>query len=284
MPVQIDQYPQFDPISKNQLKYYRALKTKKYRKKELKYIVEGIRSIEEAVAAAIPIEAILFCPDYIKTNRGKQLLTTAGSKGITIRRCDKKAFKSLSDTINSQGFAGIIPNPQKDLDLKNFSDQVIFVALNGVSDPGNAGTVVRTCDWFGVQAVLFDLHTVELHNPKTLRSTAGSIFHIPVYEGIDLLSIIPRLKAEGFQIYSTDVHGVNEIRELSPPEKLLLIFGNEGDGIAEDILALSDQLLNIKGRGSAESLNVAVSTGIILASLFDNKNTNTNQENNHVRT
>lgn len=267
MSAEITRYPHSDPASRVQIKYFRSLRLKKYRRREQKFLIEGIRTIEEALAFNADIEALVFCPRLIKSQRAVELLQRAATQDITLLYSDPKAFISLTETVQSQGVLGVIKYRQRDFIPEDFQPPCIVVALNGVSDPGNVGTIIRTCDWFGVAALLSDTRSADMYNPKTLRSTAGSIFHLAVYENIALPDRIRALKAHGFTVLATVVESEAGIADIGDHAKMLLIFGNEAHGVEEELLLLSDEHIHIERRGSAESLNVAVTVGILLSAI-----------------
>jgi TrmH family RNA methyltransferase len=133
-----------------------------------------------------------------------------------------------------------------------------------VSDPGNLGTILRTCDWFGVDAVLLGKGCVSLYNEKVVRSTSGSIFHLPIYEDVDLLKTLPELKNNGFTLVSTVMDGESLIQTLLP-EKTVLVLGNEAHGVNEAVKKISDRQVSIPRFGNAESLNVGVACAVFLS-------------------
>jgi TrmH family RNA methyltransferase len=140
-----------------------------------------------------------------------------------------------------------------------------LVALDGVSDPGNAGTMIRTCDWFGLNGVILGENSVELYNPKVLRATMGGVFHIPIVEGVDLLSTLCRAKDAGYKVYVTTASGDSHFDRVQYASKSIIVFGNEAWGVSDQVRQLADVHLTIRRYGLGESLNVSVACGIILS-------------------
>ena len=227
--------------------------------------------LEEALSCDANISAIIFCPALLHSERGIQALKKTQARSIQLFSADETLFTSLSDTVTSQGIFAVIRHDTRAFRVEDVTKKSLLVALNDISDPGNAGTIIRTADWFGADAVLFDATTVELTNPKTLRSTAGSNFHIPVYEGIHLSDILPRLQQSGFKIYASSANGSRNLFEMKSFEKCLFIFGNEGAGVNPEIEKLCDATVAISRFGKAESLNVSVAAGIFMAHLSGKK-------------
>ena len=134
--------------------------------------------------------------------------------------------------------------------------------MDNISDPGNAGTILRNCDWFGVNEIILTKGSVEVYNPKTIRASMGSIFHLKIYREIES-SFLSKLKENGYKILVTDIKGEN-INSFVFPGKAVIIFSNESLGPSGEVMEISDDLITIPGYGMAESLNVASASAVIL--------------------
>lgn len=139
--------------------------------------------------------------------------------------------------------------------------------IDNISDPGNLGTIIRTCDWFGVYNILITNESVEYLNPKVLRSSMGSVFHLNIYDEVFENDII-NLKSEGYQIISSDIKGKN-VFNFNPEAKSVLVFSNESNGPSEMISELADKTISIPGKGRAESLNVSSAAAIIISTVVN---------------
>jgi TrmH family RNA methyltransferase len=256
-------------LSQSQLKVYCKLTQKKYRRLERKFLVEGMKLVEEAINSDWHVEEILVSPDH----SAKSVEAQARAKGLPIMELTGVQLSKLSDTVTSQGVVAIVTTMPHSLEelWRKLPKQSRIVALEGVSDPGNVGTIIRTSDWFGVDAVLLDVSTAELYNPKVVRSTMGSIFHLPIIPDIDLAQVIRDAKKQQFRVIATVVNGGKLPGKFTFPEKSLLIFGSEAHGISPSIQQYADECLTIPKSGRAESLNVAIACGIILNSLRINR-------------
>jgi TrmH family RNA methyltransferase len=257
--------PRTVPISQNQLKYYRLLLIKKYRTRDRKFLVEGVRCIEEALAAGAALEAVVIAPQAMYVERALRLMQALEQAGVTLLAADRRAFRTIADTAQSQGLVAVARWPYEPFAPEQFAARGILVALNGVADPGNAGTIVRTCAWFGVQGVLCDRTTVDTTNPKTVRSTAGAIFHVPVYDELDISSVLPQLRERGFALYYADVRASTALEQIVSAQACVVVLGSEASGIDPALAALCDRGVRIERYGAGDSLNVAVAAGIILA-------------------
>lgn len=253
-----------ETLSKNKLKYFCSLKIKKYRQQEKKFIIEGIKFCQEAFNASAKVDAFLFCPQIVSEENVATILTICDSQSIPVYQLAPEMVKTLSDTVNSQGVFCILNELNNSIHPSRSS---ILLALDAVNDPGNLGSIIRTADWFGLSGVFIGENCADLYNPKVLRATMGSIFHLPIISTQNLAQEIRALKDSGFTIYGADVRGEFFYKQIqySPPH--ILILGSESQGISDNLLALCDYSIKIPAKGKAESLNVAIANGIILSEM-----------------
>jgi RNA methyltransferase, TrmH family len=253
-----------EKISSTSLKNIRKLQLKKHRLAAKKFIVEGKKIIEEALKSSWDVEAILSTEEFLKIESNKPLFNS--NRKIPVFRISQKDLDSISDTETAQGIAAVLSVSTND--IMNFSgfakNNSTLVILDEVTDPGNVGTIIRTCNWFGVDAILLSKNSIDLYNPKVIRSTMGSIFHQTIFYDIDLKTIIPALHNRNYKIITTSIKG-KAVSGYKFPNKTAIIFGNEAHGISPIVNNLSDVQLTIPKIGEIESLNVAVSCGIVLA-------------------
>lgn len=253
-------------LTRQKLLNIKNLQQKKHRDSEGKFIVEGWKSVEEALNGGIEIETIVY--DERKVESPK-LLSALKHFAKEIISAKTKELESISDTVTTQGIVAVLPKfpPAKKLDslLKQLSS--LIVVLDGISDPGNLGTIIRTCDWFGVDALIIGNNSVELYNPKVVRATMGSLFHFPVIEELDIADLLKRCKKEKMSIYSTELSGSEDIRTTSFSKRSAVVFGSESHGVSKEISRLSDKKILIPQFGKAESLNAAMACGIILSQI-----------------
>ncbi|MFA6540307.1 MAG: RNA methyltransferase [Bacteroidota bacterium] len=253
-------------MSRQKLAVVKKLLQKKYREEEGKFIIEGWKSIEEAVNASVPIDTVI----YDEQRSGdKKLISRIKKNGAELLGVAAKDVDSLSDAVSSQGVIAVLPKlPSLHL-LANFlhRESALIVAVEQINDPGNLGTIIRTCDWFGVDAVVIGEKSVELYNPKVVRATMGSLFHLPVIDNADLVSFFKKSRHEGFSIYSTELNESSDFRTIKWEKKSILVIGNESHGVSNDVSALADHRVKIPALGKAESLNAAMACGIILARM-----------------
>jgi RNA methyltransferase, TrmH family len=256
-------------IAKSKLKEIRELTHKKHRDEQKKFLVEGVRLLQEAVASDFKVLEVYYTSDLKQHPSGKPLLQTLQKKTSEVHQVSTREMEIISETVTFQGIVAVVMQKQFSADslLQKDHAQSIIVAFDGVSDPGNAGSMVRTCDWFGVGGILLGRNSVELYNPKVVRATMGGVFHLPIAEDVDILSAISKAKTLGYKIYITDPRGETHFDRVKFERKSLVVFGNEAWGVSDQVKQLADIRLSIRRYGAADSLNVGVACGVILSAL-----------------
>jgi len=257
-----------DPIKLSTVKFkaVRLLLHKKHRLKEGKCLIEGRRFVSDAIEAGVIPEMVLVTGDFLSQREGGELLRRARGAGVPVMTITAGQLTALSDTVSAQGVVAVVGLPGIRLDALPLraGGRVLLIALDGVSDPGNVGTIVRTCAWFGADGLVLGEGTAEISNPKVLRSTMGAVFRLPVVVNADLEEVIPRMKQEGFRIVVAGADGSDTDDVLGLGEKLFLIFGSEAHGVRRELNALADAEYGIPKYGTGESLNVSVAVGVAL--------------------
>lgn len=235
---------------KNQLiKNWAKLKRRKYRKKQERFIVEGEHLVEEALNSEWEVETIVieagFEPSFDLTDQH-------------IEYVSDHVFSSLAQTKAPQGILAIVK-------MKIFHDYPLnrLLLLDAVQDPGNLGTMIRTADAAGFDAIIMGDGTVDLYNDKVIRASQGSIFHMPIIQS-NLETELGRLKKSDVTICASTLERAVPVQTIDWPEKVALIVGNEGSGINQELINNSDLLVHIPIYGKAESLNVSIAAGIMM--------------------
>ncbi|WP_342706532.1 RNA methyltransferase [Pelagirhabdus alkalitolerans] len=234
------------------IKNWSKLKKKKYREKMQQFIIEGDHLIEEAISSGWEIDAIVAVENKTFDH---------SDNSLKVVRVTEPVMLHLSETKSPQGILAIVK-----MKAFNITTQKRLLLLDEIQDPGNLGTMIRTADAAGFDAVLLGRGTVDVYNDKTIRSTQGSLFHLPILP-VDLLEEIPRLKAEGVNILVSTLERAKTIDQVNPTDKMGLVVGNEGNGVSDAILELADERIHIPIYGQAESLNVSVAAGIMMYAL-----------------
>lgn len=253
-------------IESTQNKVYKLAKSlnlKKYRDKENKYLLEGLRYVQSNIEMGHTCEALLCTDSFLK-----QHLEDISKELAPIFVLDEKLFMDLAQTERPQGIIGVFHMQPKrnEKDLLNASwDNQNMVLLDRIQDPGNLGTIIRTADAAGIKTILLAKGTVDLYNPKVVRSTAGSLQNIQVYELLDLKETLISLKEKGIKIMATALERSVDYRQIDYSlNSFCLVIGNEANGVANEIIELADYCVKIPIHGQAESLNAAVAAGIMM--------------------
>jgi RNA methyltransferase, TrmH family len=247
-------------ITKNELKYYASLNQKKFRRLEKKFLVEGEKIVYEGISSGFPCEIVLATNDFIEGN--DKLRNVIKQRYIRLEVIKNQDFEKISDTKSPQGIAAVFEARENKFEHDKITKENLIVYLDNISDPGNAGTILRTCDWFGVKSVLLSRNSADHLNPKVIRSSMGSIFHLNILENAD--KYLQLLKEKGFKIISSDLDGKN-IFKFNKAGKSILVLSNESSGPSPEIIMMAEEKITIPGKGKAESLNVASAAAIILA-------------------
>jgi TrmH family RNA methyltransferase len=256
-------------LTRGHSKLLRTLGVKKGRHEHGLFFIEGSRMIREALASDASIVEI-FVTDEFRNEPGKaDLPEAARRKNVPVHRVSPRELEKMAGTVQAQGIVALVRPRKHSLDsvLDSAGGESVLVALDAVADPGNLGSIIRTCDWFGVSGVVLGERSVELANPKVLRGTMGSVFHLPVVEGVDLLAALSQIRARGYTVYVTDPGGETHFDRMHFSQKSCIVFGNEAWGASDQIKELADVRLAIRRYGAAESLNVGVACGIVLSAL-----------------
>lgn len=248
-------------LSKNAIKYYSTLLQKKYRERERKFIVEGKRLVEEATGGDYEFEIICVTDPFDKSHHKFVEQLRNRFRVEVIKEVD---FNRLSDTKNPQGILAVLK--KQPINFVFDPKDNFILALEDISDPGNMGTIIRNCDWFGVVQILLSENCAEIYNPKVLRSSMGSFFHLSFSDKVNFYAELDNLKKDGYKILCADLDGEN-LYQLKKNEKIVLVLASEAHGPSQRLLQLADHKLTIPKKGKAESLNVASASAVLLSEL-----------------
>jgi len=254
-------------LSINKIKYLKSLSQKKFRQKEKKIVLDGVKLISEAIDNNISIEHIWLQQDYENDSSKNIFFKILNKNKINFSFESTKAIKKISNTKNSQGILALISiNELYNNDLNNFKDNVVI--LDCVSDPGNLGTIIRTCSWFGVDSLILTNNSIDIFNYKCVRSSMGGHFYIKNVTYLNYSEINTFLHAQNFNIICADMKG-ESINQLVSKKKWALILGSESHGI-NDALDYHNKFC-IPSIGNIESLNVSIAAGVFLNQLMNNE-------------
>jgi len=237
-------------------KYIKSLLQKKARQKNGEFTVEGIKSVRDAIGAGWEISMIAVsesfsdeqCFDY--------------PENVPVYRIPDNMFAALCDTETPQGIMAVL-KMRSSAEFRSDMSKV-YIYCDSVSDPGNLGTIIRTADAIGAGGVLLSGGCVDIYAPKTIRATMGSFFHIDVWESFDY-EMLAEMKKSGYKIVSGALieNSITHI-ECDMTVPVVIVVGNEANGVSEAVLGMSDECVKIPIVGMAESLNVSVAAGVLM--------------------
>ena len=241
-------------------KVRKLLSSASERRKSGLFVVEGSRLFSETPEELV--EAVYVSEDYRKDIPDRGLSEALLKKTEAV---EKDLFRSLSDTVNPQGILAVVRQPLWREPFEKFLEEPAdgkALLLDGLRDPGNLGTILRTAEAAGVRFVIMSPDCVDLYNPKVIRSTMGSIFRVPALTA-DLETVISRLGNKGKKIYGTSLSAVKSYREADLSDAGIVI-GSEAEGVSEKVLSCVTDTIKIPMQGQVESLNAAVSAAILM--------------------
>ena len=236
------------------------LKQKKYRTQNGLYLAEGLRTAEEAVAYKA-VETLF----YVATDdeRTMRLLENAAAQNIKLVCVSENVMKKIADTETPQGIIAVCKMRQPKLENLLASGKMLLV-LDRVGDPGNIGTMLRTADAAGIGGLVLLKGCADIYAPKTVRSSMGSLFHIPVLSGVSEQEFVSAAKKAGYDLLVTCLDGADNLYKADLSGRIAFVMGNEAGGVSESLLEKADKRVYIPMAGRAESLNVAMAAGIVM--------------------
>lgn len=247
-----------ESLQNSLVKHWKKLgTTRKERDKFSEFLVEGFHLTEESLKKKELVKGLI-------VREGVDIPDAWDIENVPLYSVTAAVAKEISETEHSQGIFAHCAQPEfTEEDQQNWKRLLL---IDAVQDPGNIGTMIRTASAAGIDAVVLGKGCADPFNPKTVRSAQGSHFQIPVVRG-ELGEWVPQLQNAGIPVFGTALQRAIPVHEAQTKEQFALIVGNEGSGVAPELLQLTEQNLMVPLYGSAESLNVAVATGILLYSL-----------------
>lgn len=262
-------------LQNEQIKNLAGLNRRKGRKETGRFLIEGVRFVEEALNAGVRPEQVVISPKLVETERGRVLQERCTALALPVLEVDQRVLAKLADTENPQGIAAVVAQPQWSWPgslAEAAAGQALppavrpswWLAVDRVQDPGNLGTIVRTAHAAGAAGIILTPGTVDIYNPKTLRSTMGSVFHLPVLSDRSPSDILSHAEKLGWQVVVGDPGANLDYYEVNWRQSSLIVLGSESQGPAREFVEAAAKRVRIAMPGGAESLNVAVAAGVLL--------------------
>ena len=247
-------------ISKNTIKLIKSLSVKKYREKEGLFLVEGNKMVTEALFSGYKVKNLIATPEFLLT------LKTGVNHAIEIIEASQEEIKKASLLKNPQNSIALCEIPENENLPENISNGLTLY-LDGIQDPGNLGTIIRMCNWFGIGFIFCSPDTADIYSPKVVQASMGSIFRTTLCY-IPAKQFFQKENFMNIPVFGAFLNG-NNIYTENLPANAILVVGNEGNGIRKEVEPFINKKITIpdftQNNTSAESLNVAMATGIICA-------------------
>ena len=244
-----------------------SLKTASVARREGFFLVEGLRSVDELIkSTAFGVEWLFIEQSLLETDaRLRAYFEKRLPADTRVYRVSKDIFKKVSDTETPQGVLAVVRRTGDTVeDILKRSENPLICVVENLQDPGNAGTIMRTADAAGAAGVIATKGTVDFYSPKVVRSTMGSLLHLPIVQGADLARTVEELKANGIRVFAAALGATKYHFEADFTGPCAILIGNEGNGLTEEAIALADEKIIIPMPGSAESLNAAMAAGVVM--------------------
>jgi len=241
------------------IKHIISLQQRKYRQKFGEYTVEGIRAVTD-IGKKDFLRSIL-----IRESKRSELEPLV-QKGFTVSSVyvvQDPIFDKIEHSVNGQGILGIAKKCVNDLHSLIVEDG-LYVALDGVQDPGNLGTIIRTAVAAGAKGIFLLKGTVDPYNEKCVRSTMSALCNIPIFEDVTLSEFYDFIKDNTIKTYVTSLENAKPYHTISYPKRTMIILGNEGNGVSREIIEMCDQTITIPMYGDIESLNVSIAAALCM--------------------
>ncbi|NMM32582.1 MAG: RNA methyltransferase [Phycicoccus sp.] len=250
-------------ISSDRVRSVRALSRRAVREREGLFLVEGPQTVGEVVAHRPDAVKDLYV-DVQAAGRHTVVLEAAQTAGLSIREVSSDVLCAMCDTKVPQGIVAVCRPIDVDLDVVLELRPRVLVILTNIRDPGNAGTVIRSADAAGADAVLLSGSSVDIYNPKVVRSTVGSLFHLPIVTGVPIPDLLERVRRSGLALLAADGSGQSLLGDVDLARPHAWVMGNEAWGLGSDVLEACDDVVRVPIYGKAESLNLARAATVVL--------------------
>lgn len=246
------------------IKEVKSLHRKKERWMKQSFFIEGIRAVDECIKSGANIAYLVYSDMLLNLKGGCELFDILDHEDHKLFYISDKLFNEISDTERPQGILAVVKYDLKKMEEVIREKENFLILLDRLQDPGNMGTIIRTADAFGSNGVIVTEGCVDIFNPKTIRSTMGSIFHIPLLYYKNANEAIKDLRDNNIKVITTSLNAEDYCYDVDFKASFALIIGNEASGVSDEVMSDSDLLIKIPMPGEAESLNAAIASSVIM--------------------
>jgi RNA methyltransferase, TrmH family len=257
-------------ITRAELKDIQSLRTKKGRKEKKRFIAEGVRVLEEALRSELAPERVFYAPAAL-SERGERLVSGFQSRRVTTSEVSARQLQAMSDAETTQGIVGVFRMPDCRLDKLYRSEYRRLLLCDGLADPGNLGTLIRSALAFEFDLVMVTQKTAEAYAPKVVRSSAGAVFGVPVAE-VSVDELLSFAGQHDLSLIAADIHGNDDMPTLEGTVKthpFVLAVGSEAGGVSRKIRDGAGLLIRIGHSRRVESLNSGIAGSILMKQIYD---------------
>lgn len=233
------------------------IKKSKARREQRVFVVEGLKMYREVPKDRLVMTYV--SESFYGKEEHRKLL-----KGVPVELVSDRVFAAVSDTQTPQGILCVVRQLEYDLEEMLTADAPLLLVLENIQDPGNLGTIFRTAEGAGVQGIVMSADTVDIYNPKTIRSTMGALYRMPFLYTRDLGQAVGKLKEKGIRCYAAHLKGSREYCLENYKEGTAFLIGNEGNGLTRELSERADAYIKISMSGQVESLNAAVAAAVLM--------------------
>ncbi len=245
------------------IKRVRLLADRRHRRREDAFVVRGVQPVWQAAEAGAEIEVLIVAPELLR-GPAVEIVAEQEARGVRVARLSAELFGRIGDRDSPAGLAAIVRKRAAALGELVVRPDSVFAALHEVANPGNLGTIIRTADAAGAAGVILVGQCTDPYDPAAVKASMGAVFSVPVAAVAAPAEFLRWCREQGIAVAVTSGSGPGALWETSLPKPLAILFGSEGAGLSEELLAAGDLQLRIPMTGTAESLNLAVAAGVLL--------------------
>lgn len=253
------------------IKYVKSLQLKKHRDFSGEYLIEGIKLIKEAISCDVGLNSLFYQNKACDNPEVQDIIDLCTRTGIPVYGLEEKPYKEISETKTPQGVIAIGKKNNYDMSLLANLNSFQIVLLEEVQDPGNVGTIIRTADACGFDLAILSKGCADIYSGKTIRSTMGSVFHIPIITDADMRHILSTLDELGVMTIAAAPHAGISCFDIEYKDNCAVIIGNESKGLSDTVMDMVKIKANIPMVGRAESLNAGVAASIMMYEIMKYK-------------
>ncbi len=255
-------------FSNPKVKAIRKLEAKKHRDSSGEFFIEGLRTVGEAIQTGAPIQSLVIAPDLLVSEFGQSLLKHPAVNHIERIEVSQEIYQKIAHREGPQGIGALVQQSWCPLEQVEINQASLWVALDRIADPGNLGTIMRTADAVGCQGLILLGPSTDPHDPTAVKASMGSIFSLALVKS-DWTDFHTWLVEKRVKLVGTSDRAVTDYQAVSYQRPLALLMGSERQGLPDDMINACDTLVRIPMVGRADSLNLAVATGIVLYEIFN---------------